>query len=79
MNSPVVIRSYKLVEYAYPTSGFAKQFGFEKTGCYLLQTADPVNGHRTFGGYRTAAKAREAGELYPHPWHEAMNEGWRAQ
>ena len=76
------MKSYKLVEWSYPSSPNAVEFGFPKTGCYTLHTANmefvPFDGHKTVGGYATLAEAKRAGESFPYPWHPAMKEGWRA-
>lgn len=76
------MKSYKLVEWSYPSSDNAKRFGFAKTGCYTLHTANgelvPFDGHKTVSGHATLAEAKKAGEAFPYPWHPAMSEGWRA-
>jgi len=77
------VKSYKLVEWSYPTSSNAKQFGFEKSGCYTLHTANnefvPFDGHKTVGGFATLAEANQAGESFPLQWHESMKTGWRSK
>ncbi len=79
------MKSYKLVEWSYPSSDNAKQFGFPKTGCYTLHIANnefvPFDGHRTVSGHKTLAEARQKGNAdYPKfPWHNEMNNGWRAE
>jgi hypothetical protein len=76
------MKSYKLVEWSYPSSPNAEQFGFAKKGCYTLHTANtefvPFDGHKTIGGFATLSEAKAAGEPLPFPWHPAMSEGWRA-
>lgn len=37
--TPEVSRKWKAVAYAYPTSENATQFGFGKTGCYVVETS----------------------------------------
>lgn len=78
--------SYKLVEFSYPSSPNAVEFGFAKTGCYTLHTANmgfvPLDGHKTVGGYATAKQAVQAGmtgRAALYPWHAEMNSGWRAE
>ncbi len=74
--------SYKIVEWSYPSSINAKQFGFPKTGCFTLHTANlelvPFDGHKTVGGFATLDEAKKAGEKFPFAWHGEMNSGWRA-
>lgn len=76
------MKSYKLVEWSFPTSTNAKRFGFEKQGCFTLHVANaefvPFDGHKTVSGHATLAEAKQAGLAFPFPWHQAMNEGWRA-
>lgn len=64
-------RSYKLVEWSYPSSPNAVQFGFAKTGCYTLYTANhefvPFDGHKTIGGYASLAEAKAARRNIPLP------------
>ena len=73
----------KRIEWSYPTSSNAKQFGFEQSGCFTLHTANmefvPFDGHKTVAGFATLAEAKQAGEPLPFPWHPAMSEGWRSQ
>ena len=77
------MKSYKLVEWSYPTSQNAIDFGFSKTGCFTLHTANfefvPFDGHKTVAGFLTFAEAKIAGNKLPFRWHTAMSEGWRAE
>jgi hypothetical protein len=76
------MKSYKLVEWSYPTSPNAIRFGFAKTGCYTLHTANvefvPFDGHKTVSGHGTLEEAKQAGEAFPYQWHPEMSNGWRA-
>ncbi|MES2367035.1 MAG: hypothetical protein V4563_14260 [Pseudomonadota bacterium] len=71
----------KLIEWSYPSSPNAVQFGF-KSGCYTLQTMDtnlvPFDGHKIVSAHATIKEARLAGESLPFPWHVSMASGWRA-
>ncbi len=72
------MKTYKIVEYSYPSSPNACRFGFSKVGCFTLLTADETNGHKTQVAFATLTEAKSAGEAYKHPWHPEMNSGWRA-
>ena len=62
--------NYKNVDFAYPTSDHAKEFGFYKSGCYIFQTATLESGHKTHGGFATADEAAKLGDQFPElPWH----------
>jgi hypothetical protein len=75
------MKSYKIVEWSYPSSPNAVRFGMSKTGCHTLHTANvdfvPFDGHKTVSGHATFAEAvREGIANHPElPWHRSMTDG----
>ena len=61
---------FKYVDYAYPTSANAIQFGCRKAGCYVINTWDTETekGATPNGGFATRKEANEAADKMPEMW-----------
>lgn len=64
------IKTYKSVEWSYPTSTNAKRFGFPK-GCWTVSLEKFANGAFTAkatAGFATRDEAVNAAAALPEPW-----------
>jgi hypothetical protein len=71
-NLPPGTNIAKTVEWAYPTSDCAKNFGFERTGCWTVQRSyshpEVSVPPEAIAGFKTREEALAAARLIDLPW-----------
>lgn len=68
-----IATTHKTVAYAYPSSPYARQYGFYKEGCYVVERINTsADGQQMssigLSGHATEQEAVEAAALNPLPW-----------
>lgn len=58
----------KAIAWSYPTSTWAKQFGFNKTGCYVVELTTWIFPPQAVAGYATKAEAIAHARTLSNPW-----------
>lgn len=59
----------KWVDYAYPSSTYAKRFGFNKVGCFVVLVADSSKElPKAILAYKTEQEAIDSANLLTNQW-----------
>ena len=59
---------YKSVEFSYPTSSNAKKMGFNKTGCWTVETRESGKAGKAIKGFLTREEAISHAETMKNEW-----------
>lgn len=62
----------KTIEWAYPSSDFAKKFGFCNEGCWVVEIRQGLNPPKGISGHGSKLNAFLAAEKLPNPWNKNL-------